>query len=59
MSNEINTQILERISDEVNDMPIQHVKWELGDKADPFTKVDTLRDMLVNQRFEEWPEGPQ
>ena len=59
MSNEINTQILERISDEVNDMPIQHVKWELGDKADPFMKVDTLREMLVNQRFEEWPEGPQ
>lgn len=59
MSNEINTQILERISDEVNDMPIQHVKWELGDRADPFMKVDTLREMLVNQRFEEWPEGPQ
>ena len=64
MSHEINTQILERIADDVNDMSDKAVIRELGlvsPVAFPkdFFNMDRLRDKLVFKRFEEMPDGPQ
>jgi len=67
MSNEINTQILERIADDVSEMSSMAVVKELGitpmadsfDEFLAFADMDRLRDKLVFQRFEAWPEGPQ
>ena len=67
MSHEINTQILERIAEDVNEMSSMAVVKELGitpiadsfDEFLAFADMDRLRDKLVFQRFEAWPEGPQ
>ena len=64
MSNEINTQILERIADEVNDMPTSSILRELEGGMKPglcdsfdervaFTDRDKVIEKLVNKRFEE------
>ena len=65
MSNHINEQILERIADEVNEMSGMAVVNELGmvpiadswDEFFAFADMDMLRERLVMQRFEEWPEA--
>ena len=67
MSHEVNTQILERIAEEVNELSSMQVVNELGitpiadsfDEFLAFADMDRLRDKLVFQRFEQWPEGPQ
>ena len=67
MSHEINTQILERIAEDVNELsPMQVVKelniTPIADSFDEFlafVDMDRLRDKLVFKRFEEMPDGPQ
>ena len=67
MSNEINTQILERIADEVNEMPTSSILRELEggmnagvcdsfDERVAFTDREVVIEKLVNKRFNEWPE---
>jgi len=61
MSNEVNTQILESIAEEVNELSTMQVVKELGitpiadshDEFLAFCDMDRLRDKLVFQRFEE------
>lgn len=69
MSHEVNTQILERIMDEVCEMSTSAILQELnGGKMDPgiceswdmrvaLSCRETAAEKLVNKRFEEWPEG--
>ena len=65
MSNHVNDQILERIADEVNEMSGMAVVNELGmvpiadswDEFFAFADMDMLRERLVMQRFENWPEA--
>jgi len=67
MSNEINTQILERIFEEVNEMPTSSILHELEggmnagvcdsfDERVAFTDREVVIEKLVNKRFNEWPE---
>tara|TARA_B100001057_G_C22103418_1_gene664172 strand:- start:145 stop:381 length:237 start_codon:yes stop_codon:yes gene_type:complete len=61
MSNNINTQVLEQIAEEVNELSSMSVVNELGmvpiaDSFDEFlalTDMQFLREKLVMQRFEE------
>ena len=65
MSNFVNDQILEQIAEEVNEMSGMAVVNELGmvpiadswDEFFAFADMDMLRERLVMQRFEEWPEA--
>lgn len=65
MSNHVNEQILEQIADEVNEMSGMAVVNELGmvpiadswDEFFAFADMDMLRERLVMQRFENWPEA--
>ena len=67
MSHEINTQILERIAEDVSELSSMQVVNELGitpiadsfDEFLAFADMDRLRDKLVFKRFEEMPDGPQ
>ena len=67
MSHEINTQILERIAEDVAELSSMQVVNELGitpiadsfDEFLAFADMDRLRDKLVFKRFEEMPDGPQ
>ncbi len=67
MSHEINTQILERIAEDVAELSSMQVVNELGitpiadsfDEFLAFVDMDRLRDKLVFKRFEEMPDGPQ
>ena len=61
MSNNINTQVLEQIAEEVNELSSMAVVNELGfvpltdsfDEFLAFADMDKLRDKLVLKRFEE------
>ena len=61
MSNNINTQVLEQIAEEVNELSSMSVVNELGfvpltdsfDEFLAFADMDKLRDKLVLKRFEE------
>ena len=61
MSNNINTQVLEQIAEEVNELSSMSVVNELGmvpiadsfDEFLAFADMDMLRERLVMQRFEE------
>ena len=61
MSNNINTQVLEQIAEEVNELSSMAVVNELGfvpltdsfDEFLSFADMDKLREKLVMKRFEE------
>ena len=61
MSNQYNDQIIETIYDSVCEMSRYEILKELKSR-EGFTRatyqIDTLIDLLVTQRWEEWPEGP-
>lgn len=70
MSNEVNTQIIERIVEEVEQMSTSAILRELDGGMKPgfcdswdervgLTDRDWAIEQLANKRFEEWPEGPQ
>ena len=61
MSCQENTNILEFIYDDVCEMTRGEILKELRSR-EGFTRatyqIDTLIDLLCQQRWEEWPEGP-
>lgn len=70
MSNHINEQILERLFDEVSEMSTSAILQELVGGMKPgvceswdmrvaLTDRDWAIETLVNERFEQLPEGPQ
>ncbi len=70
MSNEVNTQIIERIVEEVEQMSTSAILRELDggmkagvcdswDERVGLTDRDWAIEQLANKRFEEWPDGPQ
>lgn len=67
MSHEINTQILERLAEDVSELSDMAVVRELGivpmadsfDEFFAFADMDKLRDKLVFQRWEAMPDGPR
>ena len=61
MSHHINEQILENIADDVFEMSDLQVLTELGlpTKLSTAKNMGLLRDRLINQRFEQLPDGPQ
>ena len=64
MSNHVNEQILERLADEVSEMGNIELAQKIGQPwravgfADPDRRA-SAEELLVNQMFEQLPEGPQ
>ena len=68
MSHEVNTQIIERIVEEVEQMSTSAILRELDGGMKPgvcdswdervgLTDRDWAIEQLANKRFEEWPQG--
>ena len=70
MSHHVNEQILETIAEDVEQMSTSSILRELEGGMKPgicdswdervaLTDRNKVIELLVNKRFEEWPEGPQ